>query len=125
MRASCGEKPRLRSAASTAFGTAPLPAAATARGRTDRARHRLARSGGDADLMAHASDVEHYVVRRRASPGSTEVRDQRCRAPLNFLLLAWHTAMAIASRACSSSLPAGSCTCATSMRWICDLSALP
>src|SRR5437773_5516974 len=36
-RASCEEKPRLRSAASTAFGTAPSPAAAAARGTASRA----------------------------------------------------------------------------------------
>src|SRR6266849_6497616 len=59
----------------------------------------LARRRAHADHVADAADVEHYEIRPRTSNLSAEVGDHLTAARVNCRLRAWHTAMAMASRA--------------------------
>src|SRR5258706_7574890 len=91
-----------------------------------RWRQQLAGRGRHADHIAHATDVDDHEVRSRAPHHATEVGDHLVAAALvKRRLRAWQMAIAIASRACSSSRPSGIFTWAASMRAICALSALP
>src|SRR5436305_492886 len=64
-----------------------------------------------------AEMCDHFRSARRAAGVAADCVKRRLRA--------WHSAIAIASLAWSSSLPSGNLTCAESIREICALSALP
>src|SRR5438445_526424 len=72
-----------------------------------RRRKLLPRLRRDGDHVANASNVEHDKISARAADDSTQMCDHLVAALVNFLLRAWHTAIAIASRAWSSSRPSG------------------
>src|SRR4051812_34612351 len=96
-------------------------------------RQLLPRLHSHSHQVADAADVEHDEVVPGAPDDSTEMSDHSRAAPAaagpkslratgvvaalaKRLLRAWHRAIAIASRAWSSSLPSGIFTCAASMR---------
>src|SRR5260370_37933210 len=81
-----------------------------------RSRHLLPSSCADADHVANAPDVHDNEISSRSLHLATEMRDQGMAARENLRLRAWHTAMAMASSAWSSSLPSCSLTCAPNMR---------
>src|SRR5207247_3108722 len=79
-------------------------------------RQLLPRLACHCDDVADPSDVQHHEIRTGPSHNSAEMSDHLIAALANPRLRAWHSAIAIASRAGSSRRPSGLFICADRMR---------